>query len=203
MTTQELMQPFCAVDEILYYLNYINKEGDYLFASNGHIMVSMPDDGTVEINKDINSKDPNNFEKVLARDTWPQDGFIPFSIPDTELKKCNKCCGTGKHPEKMDCDDCDGNGWFNHGRHEYDCKECDGDGKINADSDKIVDCEDCKGTGVGYTLTKMPDGRLFNFQYLKKIEALPNVTYLPDTKLDGYMRFKFEGGCGLLMPCRQ
>lgn len=37
---------------------------------------------------------------------------------------------TGVKVETVEgCDDCDGDGYFWHGNHEYECKECDGEGK--------------------------------------------------------------------------
>ncbi|MDP4112891.1 MAG: hypothetical protein Q8924_12310 [Bacillota bacterium] len=207
MNTQELLQPFCAVNDIRYYLNHIFKKGDYLCASNGHVFVRVPDDGTVEIHPETKNNNIN-IDNLLKLESWSNDGFIPleFNTPDV-VEQCNYCNSSGKTPEKTDCYDCDGDGWFKHGDFEYDCQNCDGTGRIDADSEKIITCEDCQGTGIKYQYLTLPDGRQFNYQYLLKLKALPGIVYAPDHSDPEYgavsMRFKFENGLGLLMPVRK
>ena len=206
MNTQELLQPFCAVDDNREYLHYIFKKGDLLCASNGHIIVRVPDDKTVEI--DPRSTNTLDIDRLLNLDTWPADGFIQleFTGPDV-IHKCSTCEGTGKTFEKEECDECDGEGEFEYGEHTYECKECDGEGKLRAYSGEKCDCEDCQGTGIKYKYLTIPDGRQFNYQYILKLMALPGISYLPDYSDDEHglapMRFKFDNGLGLLMPVRK
>jgi hypothetical protein len=206
MSTQELLQPFCAVSDVRYYLNHIFKKGDFLFASNGHVIVRMPDDGTVEIHPET-LNNTIDTDKVLCLE-WPADGFIPFdfSAPDV-IEKCHTCNATGRTFQKEDCDECDGEGEFKHESHYYECKQCDGSGQIRAAYGEKCTCEDCKGTGIQYAYLTIPDGRQFNYQYILKLESLPGVVYLPDHSDTDYgsapMRFKFDGGMGLLMPVRK
>lgn len=207
MNTQELLQPFCAVSDVRYYLNHIFKKGDFLCASNGHCLVRMPDDGTVEIHPET-LENTINIDRVLNIEAWPQDGFVPFEFAEPEIiEKCHTCNATGKTFQKEECDECDGDGEFEHGTNTYECKECDGSGKLRINHGEKTACEDCNGTGINYAYLTIPDGRLFNHQYLLKLKALPGITYLPDHS-DGEhgsvsMRFKFDNGLGLLMPVRK
>lgn len=206
MSITELLKPFCAVSDARYYLNHIFKKGDFLCASNSHVLVRVPDDGTVEIPPET-LENKIDIDKVLKLEEWPADGFVPleFTEPDI-IEKCGTCDATGKAYPSVDCDECDGESEFKHGSHYYECKECDGAGTLRANTGEKIACEDCQGTGIQYAFLTMPDGRQFNYQYLLKLKALPGISYLPDYS-DEYcanpMRFKFDGGLGLLMPVRK
>lgn len=204
MTTQELMQPFCAVGDVRAYLNHIFKKGEFLCASNGHVFIRVQNDGTVEV---LPESEDNKTDdgKILNLEAWPTDGFIPleFSAPDI-IEQCSICEGTGKTFEKEECDECDGKGEFKHGSHYYSCDECDGDGKVQASFGDKIACVDCHATGIKYQYLTIPDGRVFNYTYMLKLQALPGIIYLPDhSDSSTSMRFKFDNGVGLLMPIRR
>lgn len=94
----------------------------------------------------------------LAREASATPGVIWTRVADLELPdslECASCCGAGVII-KADCDDCDGVGEFDHGRHTYFCKECGGSGFI-AEPTQPGDgsaefCIPCYGTGRGYRL---------------------------------------------------
>lgn len=125
MNAAHILQPFCAVGDIRHYLNQPYKKGDYLFASDGSIMVSMENDGLIT-DPELDALAPNNSETLIRRDSRPAEGFIPleFTAPE-EIEKCSDCKGTGKEPEKVTCDE---------------CRECDGDGRVGNTEGKTKAC---------------------------------------------------------------
>ena len=72
--------------------------------------------------------------------------FVPASAIGIRAATCKICKGTGLITQ-IDCDDCDGDGWFRHGAHEYECRNCDGSGVINRPG-KGDTCPNCFGTGA-------------------------------------------------------
>ena len=206
MSTQELLQPFCAVDDIRVSLNRIFKKGDYLYATNGHVIVSVKDDGT-ETCPDNDALAPNG-EVILQREKCAGPGFVPLRFDEPQDKeKCTSCGGSGKIAEREICDSCNGNGSFEHYDHWYECQACDGEGTVKAKTGETDQCEDCNGSGESkHQPVTLPDGRTFKLLYLNKLLALPGIEYLPDPMRDdgtiSIMQFRFDGGIGALMPIR-
>lgn len=146
MSTQQLLQPFCAVNDIRVYLNRIFRKDGYLYATNGSAMVSVKDDGTVETDPDNDARCPNNVEEIISRDKCAGDGFIPLRFDEPKEKNpCTGCGGSGKIFRSNACPCCD-DGEFIHEGHWYECKECDGEGRVKATEGETEVCEDCKGS---------------------------------------------------------
>lgn len=199
MNAKEFLQPFCAIDDIRSYLCQPFKIDDLLAATNGYLLISVPDDGTVETNDQVKI----NLERVLEMENRNGD-YIPLTIEPT-AEKCRWCRGSGKMFSQIECDVCHGNGEFDYGSHTYGCKECEETGKVSSGSDEKTSCISCGGTGEDDRVpVKIPDGRLYNRRSINKIIALPGFEYLPDNSKNKThsMLFRFHGGHGVLMPVR-
>jgi len=205
VSAQQLLQPFCAVDDIRVYLRRIFRKDGHLYATNGAVLVSVADDSSVETDPDNDARCPNNVELIISREKCAGVGFIPLRFDEPKEKKpCTGCGGSGKIFKSNACPCCD-DGEFIHEGHRYECKECDGEGRVEATSGETDTCEDCKGSGVSDTQpVVLPDGRTFGLAHLNKLMALPGIEYLPEQIDDSsnIMRFRFAGGIGALMSIR-
>ncbi len=89
---------------------------------------------------------------------------------------------------------------------EYDqeCDACDGRGSKHDCPDCSCNCPDCSGTGwldPERKISTEVEGAFFNLIYVRKMLGLPGLQIAPSK--DGKpMYFRFDGGCGALMPRR-
>jgi hypothetical protein len=111
------LDKFCEKDGVRYYLEKPFRLGGYIYATNGHLAVRIPDDGreAAEAYKSV-----SGIGKIFA-DAIARDGE-QFTVPNIALpdgpdeEKCPACNGLGE-PE---CDM----------EHMHDCPECDGTGMV-------------------------------------------------------------------------
>lgn len=133
---------FCAINGYRGWMNKPFRVGGFLYATNGHVAVRMPDDASV----DVGAGDESG--KVVALfGKCEQAAYTWVAVPKVEGDKvCTRCGGTGKTRE---CPECDGEGEFDYGNHTYECKECEGIGAVPASHGRKADtCEVCCGTGI-------------------------------------------------------
>lgn len=203
MNAAELLKQFCAKDdEWNPWQEYIILQDALLYATNGHVMAIMQDDGSADTYDEVNQVAPSNLHSFYHDDFTD---FIPLVVDLPEIIPCGTCKGTGKAIAQVNCPDCS-KGYFFHGGNEYECKTCDGSGEGDEPyGTKTEACESCDGTGnYLYQPVSMPDGRLFARRYIAMLMALPGICYLPDAEDDkAAMKFKFNGGVGRLMPRRK
>lgn len=183
--------------------SYIQKPfyaNGYLYATNGHIAVRVDNNPEIEsitapsnlaetINKYINSAQMDSLIDVCTLQ-------IPL------LEKCQ--CQTQQQEKEVDCEDCDGKGYFYYGEnnHIYQCQECCSTGKILV---KIYLCPYCDDTG--YKKDSVQVGHsLINDRYMRMITQLSQskITTIPDknkTTHNGCKAhvFTFVGGSGVVM----
>jgi hypothetical protein len=193
------LRKFCAVNDIRYYLlNPIRRDG-FLYATNGHIAVCIPDNPEIDASNDETRPDFSFIHKAMAEITE----FNPVSVEMPPPATCPTCGGAGF---RVECPDCDGDGTFYHGDHEYDCKNCDGDGTLPADEGEkgTVPCSHCDSTGHDPFQTVRIGNSPFARRYVSMLKELPNAVIWtnPEKELASAF-FKFDGGFGVVMPCRE
>ncbi len=193
------LQRFCANEhDLRSYLHKPWAHKGYTYASNGHICIRVPapDQAETVFPHKVGDAAASIFERPAGAEYAPLPEFAP--APD-----CGTCEGRGK--VKMEpCADCDGDGYFEHGHHEYHCKECDGEGSIYGVGD-MQDCPDCCGSGRQARFVRFIPGVGYDSRYLAWIAALPGAKFAIGAAAkygehQGAGRFTFDGGEGVLMP---
>jgi len=133
---------------------------------------------------------------------WPRAAYLDAA--DTE---CLRCCGTGDLAGcPLECDDCGGTGheWVGS---EYDishpirCRACKGKGCFVKE-----ECPKCKGNAIGiFPGIQRLEQCYIDCDYHRKISCLSGVEYfVPENPVsEKPIRFRFDGGVGLLMPLDQ
>lgn len=194
----ELMQRFCARDDdIREPLRKPWRLNGSIYMTNGHILLRIADDG-----RDVPDAAGRPDAEVLFKKNVRAE-FAP--LPNLPSKKtvglCYQCGGRGVW-SAADCEDCNGQGCFDHGNHEYQCKECDGDGRVEMEGAAESLCDVCDGDGESTMHgTDIGDAR-FATHYLRRLTLLPGLTVSIAGETDP-MVFNFDGGAGLLMPMRK
>lgn len=174
-------------------------------ACNGHILVFVS--GTQPTRADdapglqpdreqsfktfITSAQQHDFASAVRIDSLALDGY----------ESCPRCEFEGRVREE-DCDECDGKGDFLHGSHRYDCRECEASGIVHSDNPEIpwVTCPECCGARVRSDSVEFGDvtGRGINTNYVHLLSRLPDCVI--DWDNNGRIPFRFNGGCGVVMP---
>lgn len=198
---------FSAQDDIRSYLNQPFQEDGHAFATDGVIalmIIGGAEDGMPQAHEKMAGKIPRLIEQTSGYQT-----VLPLSLKGSRPAKCPECHGKGRITKTM-CEDCDGEGEFDHGRHTYTCRECDGIGTDTAPATEgapgAVFCGECKGSGwLSRLVTLSGDNGLFyTFQekYLRLALSLPGCRILVGNDVTSAARLEFDGGKGILMPCR-
>ncbi len=201
------LQRFCAVPGIdeREYLHRPWRDGDWTYATNGHVIVRTREfDDTVA---DKHSRSPARAVEMFAE--WHnKHGHIAMK-PMPELPHAQRCkvCDGAEHFMSVKCPDCDG-GMFVHGAHEYECQNC-GDSPIGVgfvvgtgSEAKRRPCESCMGRGFEQTTHRLA-GTGFELGYLQWLAALPgpvSFSLYPNVNgASGGAFFAFNGGEAILM----
>lgn len=199
MTAPIDLVPFTGIDDFRDYLNAPWRRDGKLYATNGHFMIELADDG-----RDVPAYDKHpNCTAQFDKRTPGTFGALP-EIPPAE--PCSFCNGKGMCYHEG-CPDCDAKGEFQHGMHDYECKRCDGDGWFTFPEtpagEKPSRCAACDGFGeeAGFLYgTKVVDQTFAN-RLLRVVSRLPDVEVAECSPNDG-LWFKFDGGRGLVMSFR-
>ncbi len=190
----EQLKKFCAVSDIRHYLMAPIRRDGRLFATNGHILVSIPDNPEIKA-----GKEGPNLAKFIKE--VEEKSFSPLVIVLPEPEPC-KACINGKVSK---CEDCDGEGCFEHGDFSYECKACECEGfNYPHLGDGDMDCPYCDGTGHDPHQTVSVGHTTIARRYCEMMLGLQNCqiwTDEADSTATAY--FKFDGGWGAVMPCRE
>jgi hypothetical protein len=200
------LQPFCGTatePRINLRTPFRLPNGAGIAASNGHIIAIIPDDGR----DGVENCSPAIYENI-AKLVAPFDDACIVQLDTMTLEppqQCIECEGKGYKRCKA-CPECDGDGSFWHGSHEYDCKECDGLGEVGevghcADDAPKQHCSRCNGTGIKFATQCVNDAK-FQTRYLALLQTLPGCKLSVRDK-NRAARFEFDGGYGWLMPVMQ
>ena len=192
MNTIEILKSFCAKNDIRYYMNAPIVRGEFIFATNGHVMARVPKFDGIECG---DGNGPKNIEGLMSDTVRDGLATIP-ALPEPE--DCKYCQGKGF---AYLCKSCDGEGEFDHDGDEYTCKPCGGLGSVpeGSDADR-VECPYCDGTG--HRQQRVTVGASdFDRRYLAKLMSLPGCMIAPHpTDANKTCYFTFDGGDGALMP---
>ena len=190
----ELLKKFVSRDDPRKYMRSPFTRGEWTYAAIGHIAVRVPKIDGVEILPD---KHAPKLEGLFESACFDACVALP-PLPPQE--KCQMCNGTGIAYE---CEECDGDGEFEHGSHTYTCEECGGSGQVEYGEKSEVACRSCGGTGVTRYKPMKVGGSHFDLFYLHLINGLPGAKFSPGAGQMDMARFVFDGGEGILMPMKQ
>jgi hypothetical protein len=192
------LQRFCAGEsDLRFYLRAPIAHKGFRYATNGHICVRVaaPEEAETVSEHKVAESASALFDRATNTDYAPLPAF-------DAAPECTQCDGVGKVKFTM-CPDCDGDGFFDHGSHEYQCKECDGEGALYGEGE-LCECPKCLGTGKRRHFVRMAPGVGYDARYLEWIKALPGVRFAIGTSATGDPKplpghFIFDGGEGVLM----
>jgi hypothetical protein len=178
-------------------------------ATNGRVLVWTPAPCATPTPESIGDQSRVIIEAARPLALDDAAAWVPAASITIGEVPCTQCKGSGRC-EEIECDNCDGTGEFDHGRHIYDCQECDGEGRIVEPAEKASTapaCSECAGTGIH------PDqpsdfrfsgknGKKYcaNSMYVQQLRSLPNCELLSGKMERGMIAIRFTGGCGILMP---
>ena len=196
------LQRFCALnDDPRTYLQKPWRDGEWMYATNGHICVRVPFDGTADMpTRDRHPDTDALFRKWAAAKT---EGFEP--LPSVAAGTVCDACHGRKLFKCDECESCKGEGAFPWHGLMYDCKWCEGslvgEGHVvSDDGDLELPCVKCWGRGLQMQEEPLGESR-FELAYLKWCTELPGIAYRTHGK-EGPALMKFDGGELLLMPRR-
>lgn len=195
-----MLERFCAKDDTRAVLNTPSRIGDFIYGVNGFIAIRIPDEKLLHV-KNSGATDLTNLASLFSGPTDGVDYFKP--LPDLSFAlPCNECGGSGKD-YSTECEECDGEGSFNHGSHTYDCKECDGSGRVDHIRAGIPRaCRRCNGTGHSSIQVVKLGNSGFRLDLLYMIASLPGAMIHYPESSNTPTRFIFEGGEGVIMSVR-
>ncbi|KQR55652.1 hypothetical protein [Acidovorax sp. Leaf160] len=208
MTPGQLLELFASPNDLRRQLRKPWREGDHVFAANGHWVVRVP---LAEVDRPDLIPDPTGMPvgARFALADWSQ--LKPMGLLEHAI--CDTCDGAGRVFQKT-CESCKGQGEFTHFGQQYECQLCDASGYAQhigtAAHPTDAQCDCCRGTGFelnGLVMHITPfRGAWFQKAYLARLSRLPGIEFgvKPTRPYDPEVvgTFRFDGGDGLLMPCR-
>lgn len=172
------------------------RDGGSLYASNGVVLIVTDDDPDVSALAD--SKLPGLAKPLLApiaqRENW-----TPVDQPLPPPANCLVCGGTGKTTV---CATCQGNGFVEDDLGEEEsCPSCNGMPEWPDENGQP--CWHCDGSGE-HLVTVPFENAFFARRYVALLQSLPGPVLLSTGQTPSDVAFfRFTGGFGALMPCRE
>lgn len=187
---------FCGSDNFPKGIQTPFSIGDYTFATDGQIIIKV--DKLPEVEQRDDAPDANRLE-------WRQDEITEWHelpmIDFDELDDCANCWGIGF---VKTCPECDGDSvvYFEntYNCYETECQTCCGNGILRGNKDDKI-CGSCNGTKKQSTSVKVGSASIGSV-YLSMIYSLPDAVIEHSDKTESMVNFKFNGGCGIVMPRR-
>ena len=200
------IQSFCAKGDIRDVLNAPFLFDNKIIASNGHIMIILPNDGNNEYQhcpSDFNVK--RLIDIVESPSEWTVSNKSEIVFPEKVV--CAECIGSGKS-ERKECEECCGEGEVDL-ENDYstyyglECKSCGGDGyELNRSTDKI--CSKCNGTGKVDKFRSVVEilGLKVQVKYIRLIMDEENLEFAVDDKKEMLIYRCGTGISGAIMSMR-
>lgn len=201
------IKKFCGKGDIRDYLNAPFLYDNKIVASDGHIMVILPNDGKNEYQQiaDSNFNPKRVIDIIESPSVWTPFNRSEIVLPDTVV--CVVCDGLGKS-EKEECEECEGEGEveLENGYSTYSglsCKSCNGDGYILKKSTDQI-CSVCDGTGKvdGFMSAVEILGLKVQVKYLRLIMDEENLELAADDQKDMLIYRCGTGITGAIMSMR-
>ena len=212
----ETLKLFCCTDSEKESLSEPYSSGDFTFATNGHVQIRVPrlqevPESEIAPKITITENDPVGKHYLKEPVEW-----VAVPAVTVEPTLCTSCGGTGK---AVVCPECDGNGWIGtetpwHRYDDQECKSCKGTGQVSVRRyalmgswkaqmpDPVVQsCDSCNHGVVWPLFGEVINGVRINVRFLDMIGKLPGAQLGLFGELD-IVRFRFDGGDGLVMPMR-
>ena len=195
------VKKFTGAREVRSLLNEPFNFRGYSISSNGHMLVANKKEN--DIYSDIHKSLVPPVSKFL--DLFESSSFRDYVKPkEPEKKTCSICSGKGKKHETKTCIECEGEGevelYNAHNTYYFECATCDGD-QVTP-TDKIVECNNCLGTGKEYDRFAFAKvlGKALNYKYLHLIES--EFKHLKVSESEGAILFKGNDSYGALLEIR-
>lgn len=206
------LTPFCGKGDVRTYLNAPFAIAGGTGASNGLILVWLAEEicGTLIGPKEAEFLGRLEQLIVRAKSDWndADSQWVSVETIYTVTHKCPHCDGT-RLVSIAHCDDCDGEGSFWHGNHEYDCKNCEGAGEAK-ETGFGEPCDECEGTGKSGLREPCSFGFAGQFDHdswTVESALVSRLRKLPGCRIKRYdsrpsegLTFVFDGGVGIVMP---
>jgi hypothetical protein len=197
------LSPFLAVGGDREYLTHPLPLGTGTAASNGHLFVWINDPAPASLSSAMPTSTADRLRAVLSAAQASAEAAGPW-VAATEVRiedrACRRCDGLGSLTATA-CGECEGDGYFYRGRHEYECMECEGSGEIAKPGLEGFACEACSGSRLAPGPSSIGGGGLtIQNSYILKLRTLPDCQILDDV-VDGMFCFcfRFVGGVGAVM----
>lgn len=168
------LKPFCGTDVYRSYLHQPFSQGDFTYATNGHICMRVPRREDAPEQDKVN---PSAMPWDKAQDFAPLP-MLTLPEKSTDIRECDECYDGYEH----DCPDC-----------ECICEACHGTNQIDFDSDEKMSVD---LFGIPFALRYV---RLL--MTLPGVQI--SLVQMPTFDAAKGLAFRFEGGDGLLMPLRE
>lgn len=222
MTPEIDLKPFCEPEDgSRINLQQPFSQGNYTYASDARILIRVPRrEGVAEGGPNVGKTTPTLERALAERIFHPLPAYDVIPGEPARTRPCEDCKGSGW---VKNCDWCEGTGSGECPTcgHEDDCKECGGRGFFPAaDSTEkdAAECDICEASGAIEMATEIPAVARFRdeagvlpqhdyqLSYIELLKGLPGLEvgfaarHVPFGWQDTGLAFRFEGGCGLVMP---
>lgn len=192
MNINEIVMKFCGKAGDTRGFDTPTSDSKYVYATNGHIIIRVDRDlytGQVAGNSKLSDMQ-RHLSAIKSFEFKPLQLTLPPPIT------CRLCGGLG---HVIECEDCDGEGWFEHGGYDYRCKNCRGDGVHPSEKNKHTKpCDDCEGTGNDLSQPVMVDNVYFQRRYIDLLLNLDGIKVSIRYSSKASF-FTFNNGCGAIM----
>lgn len=205
------LQRFCAVNDPRNWLNTPSVLGPNAIGCDGFMVIAIPRTEDHANLPDAGALMPKALETIERAAAFSDSAAATIVATDVVVEpgdQCLACKGHGR-AKTTSCDDCEGDGFFWHGRHEYECQSCNGCGNVSepTESPDGVQCHHCRGSGVIFShraCVHCFGDEKFGIapKYLLLLQSLPGCRMAADFGPEPIIAFRFDGGHGVVMPMR-